>query len=96
MGRGGAAAVRPTVRRALGMALAACGERLRVRKAVSGAESVGGARIPGQQSGVLQVIGCVAGVRDERFRCRDIVFRIGVGGFEQEVRGGDAVPPQRP
>ncbi len=66
------------------------GERLRVREAVSTAETFRSAGIPGQQSYVLQVISGPVHLRGKSLRCGDIVFEVRISGFEKEVGGGDA------
>ena len=86
-GRTTACARTPTACRAR---LGRVGERLRVREAVSTAETLKGAGIPGQQGYVLQVIGGSVHMGDKGLRCGDIVLGVGIGGFEKEVGGGDA------
>src|ERR1017187_1726149 len=66
------------------------GERLRVWEAVSTAETLKGARVPGQQCHVLQVIGGSVQMGDKGLRCGDIVLGVRICGLQKEIGGGDA------
>ena len=61
-----------------------------VRETVSAAETGGRTRIPGQQRDVLQVIAFGAGLGGEAWGCGDLIFGVGVGGFQQKVHRGNA------